>query len=181
MTIPTEEPLTVEQAEAMLRRLSSHFHQPVMPIRRYCDKLREWAHCINDRARRAQQELLPKLYEWDAEKKEFTVDSKAQRAEYDAAELRRRRGLPSNGVREYALDGLIEKDIYAANVNHVFRNIEKSNLLARTLYSEEKIRETLCPEHKGVWSGVEWSTNRCPHGCQLTGWVPNEIDQKSSV
>ena len=38
-----DEPLTDEQAEAMLARLRKHYRQPVMPIRRYCDALRTWA------------------------------------------------------------------------------------------------------------------------------------------
>jgi hypothetical protein len=34
--------LTDTEAEAMLRRLSRHYRQPVMPIRRYCNALRTW-------------------------------------------------------------------------------------------------------------------------------------------
>lgn len=40
---PPDEPLTDEQAEAMLARLRRHYRQPVMPIRRYCDALTEWS------------------------------------------------------------------------------------------------------------------------------------------
>jgi hypothetical protein len=35
----------------------------------------------------------------------------------------------------------------------------------------------MCPVHKGVWSGIEWSNNPCPHKCQLTGWIQEEADQ----
>lgn len=30
------------EANEMLRRLSEHFHQPVMPVSRYCDALETW-------------------------------------------------------------------------------------------------------------------------------------------
>ena len=36
------DPLTEEEAEEMLVRLSEHYRQPVMPIGRYCDRLKEW-------------------------------------------------------------------------------------------------------------------------------------------
>jgi hypothetical protein len=173
----TEERLTDEQAEAMLKRLSKHFKQPVMPVQRYCDKLRAWARCIDQRARRAQQETLPKLYDVDETTKEYSVEAKAQQAEHRAAEMRARKEVPCANERERSLDRLIEKETYAANVQRVFLNIEKSNLLARTLYAGEKVRETMCPEHKGRWTGIEWSDNRCPHGCQLTGWIQEEVDQ----
>lgn len=58
--------------------------------------------------------------------------------------------------------------------------IVKSCLLARLIYGSEELRTRPCPEHKGHWSGIEWhdprdgSGNRCPHGCGLTGWLPND-------
>ncbi len=57
--------------------------------------------------------------------------------------------------------------------------IEKSCLLDRLIYARQPLRTVKCPEHRGVWSGVEmprhWPlTNACPHGCGLTGWLPLE-------
>lgn len=54
--------------------------------------------------------------------------------------------------------------------------IDHSDLLCRLLYGGEALRTIRCPEHLGRWSGVEmpahWPhTNRCPHGCGLTGWL----------
>lgn len=40
--------LTPEQAEAMLKRLSRHFRQPVLPIRRYCDALCLYADILSE-------------------------------------------------------------------------------------------------------------------------------------
>lgn len=63
-------------------------------------------------------------------------------------------------------------------VESVIMAIKKSSLLARTLYGGEKVRTTICPEHKGVWSGIQapkdWGGPFCEHGCQLTGWIPEE-------
>ncbi len=57
-----------------------------------------------------------------------------------------------------------------------FRDLElaisKSALLARLLYDGEPVRTEKCPEHQGHWSGLEFGRNACPHGCQLTGWLP---------
>lgn len=56
----------------------------------------------------------------------------------------------------------------------------KSNMLARLLYSREPLRVQRCPQHDGRWSGLEWSDDRCPHGCGLTGWLPldNPADER---
>ena len=109
--------------------------------------------------------------------KTHTPEAKAKQAEYAAAEKRHKRYAIGLNPRERALDSLIENEAYAANVASVFRDISKSNLLARILYGGEKIRETMCPVHKGRWSGIEWSDNACPHKCQLTGWVQEDVDQ----
>lgn len=37
------ENLTDEEAEAMLRQLSKHYRQPVMPVKRFCRAIRTWA------------------------------------------------------------------------------------------------------------------------------------------
>jgi hypothetical protein len=42
----SDEKLTNDEAEALLKKLSRHFREPVLPMRRYCDGLRTWADCI---------------------------------------------------------------------------------------------------------------------------------------
>lgn len=77
-----------------------------------------------------------------------------------------------------------EKDEGFANAWSIVElNIEKSNLLARMIYSGDGIRQKPCPVHKGVWSGCKWGNPECatedyPFGCHwgsnVTGWLPNE-------
>ena len=50
--------------------------------------------------------------------------------------------------------------------------VQKSNLLARTIYGGEPVRTTPCPVHAGTWSGLEPLDAPCPHGCGYTGWLP---------
>lgn len=38
--------MTDEEAEAMLEKLSRHYNEPVMPVKRYCSALETWAKCI---------------------------------------------------------------------------------------------------------------------------------------
>lgn len=38
--------MTNDEAEAMLKQLSEHFHEPVMPVTRYCDALDTWANAV---------------------------------------------------------------------------------------------------------------------------------------
>ena len=52
-----DEPLTDEQAEAMLARLRKHCRQPVMPIRRYGD-----SHCAISAARWVSAKALLQLH-----------------------------------------------------------------------------------------------------------------------
>lgn len=61
---------------------------------------------------------------------------------------------------------------YAEVLFRIITDIRKSNLLYRPLYAGEKLRTKPCPVHKGRWSGLEFSDNRCPHGCGHTGWLP---------
>lgn len=193
MTDAPEDKLTNEQAEAMLQRLSKHFREPVQPVSRYCRTLETWGRCIGERARTLQTELLPQLYEYNAPEHE------AQKKEYDRAKMRATlQDLVPVGVsflpddfkasvlatvmrertpREYKLDELLDFEEAAHQVERTFLAIHKSNLLARLLYSGEKLRTKKCPEHKGKWSGIEWSDTVCPHKCQLTGWVQEEDDQ----
>ena len=60
---------------------------------------------------------------------------------------------------------------YENHLRHILTDIHKSNLLAR-LFNAEEPRTKKCPEHKGHWSGLETLDGVCPHGCGLTGWLP---------
>lgn len=158
-------PLTDEQANAMLAALSRHFRQPVMPVNRYCEALRTWQTALDDRARRLKEELFPGI--GGDSKDPATVKA------YEDYKAATKKGAPEvSGVSD-----LKRYEDMADQVGYVFLSISKSNLLARLLYNGEKLRETICPEHKGKWSGIEWSESRCPHGCQLTGWI-QEADDK---
>jgi len=46
--------MTDEEATAMLAELKKHFHEPVMPISRYCDGLRTWQRALDERAERTK-------------------------------------------------------------------------------------------------------------------------------
>jgi len=54
--------------------------------------------------------------------------------------------------------------------------INKSCLLWRLFFTEEGVRQTQCPEHKGRWSGCNWSSPgcECRNGSNVTGWLPDE-------
>lgn len=166
--------MTDQEAEEMLRKLSEHFRKPVMPIDRYCRAFETWREAQHARAKRLREELYPGLYHkgppqenWDHATQEDFARSMLEKEQpgtiTDQDRLRRVQTL-----RGYEVD-----------LNHIESTalrIRKSNLLARLLYGGEKLRPTMCPEHKGVWSGIEWrmdeSSNVCPHGCNLTGWIP---------
>lgn len=113
-----ESRLTDDEAQAMLTRLSKHFHQPVMPAERFCEAFTTWFRCI-------------------------------QRNVADGG---------SHGAG------------YASALDAILLDIRKSSLLARLIYGGEKLRTRKCPEHKGVWSGID----PCEHGCGETGWVPDD-------
>jgi hypothetical protein len=56
VTAVDETKLTDDEAETMLRRLSKHYHCPVMPIERYCEALRTWARVYGESgSKRAEQ------------------------------------------------------------------------------------------------------------------------------
>jgi len=40
--------MTAEDAEQMLADLAKHFHEPVMPVSRYCNALRTWRDAVRD-------------------------------------------------------------------------------------------------------------------------------------
>jgi len=53
--------------------------------------------------------------------------------------------------------------------------IYKSSMLGRLIYGGEKLRTERCPEHNGIWSGLDFGPKfgpHCEHGCHLTGWLP---------
>lgn len=58
----------------------------------------------------------------------------------------------------------------AGMLNWVALQIRKSCLLARMIYGGEDLRTRECPDHKGQWSGI----GVCRHGCEETGWIPND-------
>jgi hypothetical protein len=67
----------------------------------------------------------------------------------------------------------VARGIIGRGAHHdVQLGITKSSLLARVIYGGEGLRTERCPIHEGRWSGLEWTDNACPHGCQLTGWLP---------
>ena len=181
MTTPTApERFTEEQVEAMLKQLSRHFREPVMPMNRYCEGLQTWATCINERATHLRNELFPNLWETDPESKThaYTERAKLQQAEYEDS---KKSSLYAKGIkpseRDYQLDHLRGYESAAESANYTFLQIRKSNLLARLLYEGETLRKQRCPEHKGKWSGIEGGPDSvCPHKCQLTGWIQEEVD-----
>jgi hypothetical protein len=178
----TEEKLTDEQAEAMLKQLSRHYNMPVLPLRRYCEKLETWATCMQERASDLRKTLFPNLYEVvkdvdpTSTSYENTPRAKEQRAAYEAAQKARIDYSRPPTELDYQYQNLRDFESAAGSVEYVFRSIHKSNLLARILYEGEKLRTQKCPEHKGKWSGCESGENICPHKCQLTGWIQEPED-----
>lgn len=65
---------------------------------------------------------------------------------------------------------------WAPFVRDIRLAISKSSLLGRLLYEGEEFRTVECPEHKGKWSGLEFPESPCPHGCNMTGWLPQPND-----
>ncbi len=201
----TEPALTEDEAQAMLARLARHYREPVMPISHYCKALETWGGCIANRASALQKELLPNLHDWEEVpdekgRRDRTPLAKIQRVEYDAANAKQKLqdlipvGLsllpkevaaeilkvlqPKATPRQESLSQLLGYELAAHQVERVFLAIHKSNLLARLLYAGEKLRATMCPIHKGHWSGIEFGPDGvCPHKCQLTGWIQESSDQ----
>ncbi len=64
---------------------------------------------------------------------------------------------------------------YFEYLRHITLDIEKSALLWRLLYREEKLRTEKCPTHKGELNMDLWLRHpdavRCV--CGGTGWLPN--------
>jgi hypothetical protein len=202
--MPTEEKLTDEQAEAMLKMLARHFREPVLPMSRYCDALNTWGRVVGERAATLRKELFPNYHDWeevadDRGQRGRTPLAKEQHAEYEKVKTRDTlRSLILVGLsalsretakevlelvhkdpdpRERQIIKLLSFEEADHQVERTFLAIHKSNLLARILYAGEKLRSQACPEHKGKWSGIEWPENPCPHKCQMTGWVQEPDDQ----
>lgn len=165
----------------MLAQLSEHFREPVMPISRYCQGLRTWQSALHERAHRIREELFPGLDGPAGDpvaEKAFEAYSKAKAFERSPEKKARdlsRDYEPTD--RDDRLDDLWRALNASEKVDTVFCNISKSNLLARLLYVGEKLRQRICPMHKGTWSGIEFGDNVCPHGCQLTGWIQEDEDK----
>lgn len=123
----TDEKLTDEEAEALLKKLSKHYGQPVMPVRRYCDALWTWMDCVED------------AYKEDGAK-------------------------PTSKFADIA-----------PRMRSLRTAIQKSNLLWRLIYGGEPLRTKKCPVHQGHWSGLPHPDNDCEHGCELTGWIPDDF------
>lgn len=75
------------------------------------------------------------------------------------------------GTDEEQYDGWV-KDLGTIRLQ-----VSKSNFLWRLIYLGEKKRTRMCPEHKGGWFGLQGDThNICLHGCDKTGWLPEDDD-----
>lgn len=155
--------LTPEEAERLLVRLFGYYKEPVMPISRYCTGLRAWETAIQERARSLCQKLYPKM--------QGSTSAPETKADY-ALYLEERQQGSRVSARLADVSDLRRFEDAAEAVHHVFLMIRKSSLLDRLLYGGEKLRTRKCPQHEGTWSGLEHNGNICPHGCHLTGWLP---------
>lgn len=145
----------------MLVRLQAYFRSPVMPIERYCAHLRTWQRAMDERAYDLKTELFPDMMD-HSDRAKCEAGYKQYQAELANPPAERR----------HDIDQLKRYEATSDQINYVFLQITKSALLARLIYDGEKLRSTKCPLHKGHWSGLEFGSNVCPHGCQLTGWIP---------
>jgi hypothetical protein len=177
-----ETPLTDEEAEAMLKRLSRHFHEPVMPIKRYCAALEAWAKAMQERATHLMEETYPNIhadYYKDASLKPLAEAAyekyRADKESGDRYALSRREGREMT-KHDYAIEELRRYESQAESIGFVFLQIHKSSLLDRLLYCGQKLRTKRCPEHKGHWIGLESDLNYCKFGCGFTGWLPEPED-----
>lgn len=160
-----ESTLTDEQAEEMLKQLSAHFRQPVQPVSRYCAALRAWGDAQHQSYLEMREELFPGL-DGDSRLPEAQVAFDLYKAE-----TKDPLSHPDKN-RGYKLHTLMRMKSWNETLSSVELSIRKSALLARLIYGGEKLRTQKCPQHKGHWSGLEHPDNQCPHGCGLTGWLP---------
>jgi len=168
-----EKTLTDAEANAMLEALRKHFGEPVLPISRYCDALRTWQMAWHERAARFVAEAYP------------GIDDEGSAPEARAAAQRLRsddffHGRPTGASEERINDRIhaIGATRAAADIDSVFLKIRKSNLLWRLLYNGQPLRTTLCPLHKGKWSGCFLKEPcDCEDNGNVTGWLPNTPDK----
>lgn len=152
--------MTDEEAEVLLKQLKEHYHQPVMPISKYCKALTTWTTCLQDRVDREKEKAFPGI--------SGPLSHPDTVKAYEAYnEARKSKDVKYNDL--WSAMGA------ASDVDFTFLQIRKSALLDRLLYVGEALRTEMCPKHKGTWSGVAWSENEgCEHGCGLTGWLPKK-------
>lgn len=161
----SESTLTDEQAEEMLKQLSKHFRQPVQPVSRYCKSLRTWRDAFDTEYYALMEELFPGL------SGDSTLEATKAVYEVYKQEIKDPLAHPDK-PRSYKLHELEGLKKWTEVLTTVELSIRKSNLLYRLIYCGEKLRTQKCPQHKGRWSGIEFGDNVCPHGCELTGWIP---------
>jgi hypothetical protein len=89
--------------------------------------------------------------------------------------------LQDGTERGYAHDREQWEQINAA-LGRLMIPIAKSNLLARLIYGGEKLRERMCPIHKGQWSGCSYHESDfacgCGAGANITGWLAESREDK---
>ena len=176
---------TDEQAAEVLAALSRYYHEPVRRVSAYCESLYTWGRVLGERADKKREELFPGIHgdykdPVTVAAQEMYTGMKAVHA--TALAVFRGESRPKPTREQLDLYGqfteLASYEFLAKSVRDVFFQIGKSNLLARLIYGGEKLRTKMCPEHKGHWSGCVFrEEDRCPHGCQHTGWIPEPEDQ----
>jgi hypothetical protein len=81
-----------------------------------------------------------------------------------------------DGSRDEALHAIAKAvDLIGGSTLSVSIMARKSNLLARLIYANQKVRTKKCPEHKGHWSGyysISEGPCECCDGLDITGWLP---------
>lgn len=170
--------LSRDDAEDMLEKLAAHYGEPVQPVSRYCASLRLWQRALHERAERALLALAPDLVDEKDSSRQFEIRSAIDKEVRKAETGRDQEGELPSGKRAQQLRelGIFRRQAY--QVDSVFLDISKSNLLYRLLYCGEKLREEMCPEHKGEWNG-QAMLDGCKHGCHGTGWLSSVPVDKS--
>jgi len=159
-----EEKLSAKEVDAMLKKLSKHFGEPVMPVGQYCAALGLWQHAIREKYLWLKKKL-------DAGEAKIPIQT----------------GLFLQGQGAFNYDKDVDSEmenakILSQEIDHVFMQIQKSNLLARLIYCGETLRTERCPAHQGFWSGCDFGPDGSECACQkmqkggfdsnVTGWLP---------
>lgn len=66
----------------------------------------------------------------------------------------------------------------AAVANDLKLAADKSSYLGRR-FAGQPHRSEPCPIHKGMWSGLPYPGHDCLYGCNLTGWLPSQVERNS--